>query len=281
MSEPFGALPPSPFQEGVRSCAKRLPANYFGRKSASLLLGPAGGRSGRAFDVTVFGSQKARLHPFDNICEKRVYLTPQFWDRKERAFLGDLISELSAKGFNFVDVGANVGLYSLFARAAAKRAGAEFMAVCIEADPEMAARLRFNIDASNAEGEICVFNCAASNSNIALPFSVNRKSRGLSRVDDSGKVTIVARPLAEIIAEAGLSRIDAMKVDIEGHEFQAMSGFFQDAPISLHPTAIILEASHDDEARSAETVVSGAGYLTRFRTERNAVMIKDRPRASR
>ena len=99
MSEPFGALSPSPAQERVRALARRLPANWCGRKAASLLLGPAGGRSRRAFDVMAFGSQKARLHPYDNICEKRVFLTPQLWDPAERAFLGDVISTFGGRTF--------------------------------------------------------------------------------------------------------------------------------------------------------------------------------------
>ena len=275
MTELFGAQPPSAFQERVRAFASQLPVNYFGRKSASLLLGPAGGRSRQAFDVTVFGSQKARLHPFDNICEKRVYLTPQFWDQAERTFLGDLISGFEGRDFNFVDVGANVGLYALFARAEAMRAGANFKAACIEADPEMAARLRFNIDASNAASEISLFNCAASNADATLAFSVNCRSRGLSRVDERGEMAVKARRLATIIDEAGFSRIDVMKVDIEGHEFRTMGGFFRDAPPTLHPTAIILETSHEEKEHSAEAIASGAGYRTHFRTARNAVLVKD------
>lgn len=274
MNEPFGALRPSAFQERVRALGGRLPTNYFGRKAASLLLGPAGGRARRAYDVEVFASQNARLHPCDNICEKRVYLTPQLWDGAERAFLGDVISTFGGRAFNFVDVGANAGLYTLFARSEALRAGAAFSALCVEADPEMAARLRFNIEASAAAAEISIFNCAASDAEATLRFSVDRKSRGLSRVAENGECEVRARPLAAILDEAGFLRIDAMKIDIEGHEHRALSAFFRDAPAALRPTILVLETSHDREGTSAQALVRGTGYRQRLNTARNAIFVR-------
>jgi FkbM family methyltransferase len=273
MSEPFGAFSPSPTQERARALAHRLPGNWFGRKAASLLLGPAGGRSRRAFDVTVFRTQKARLHPYDNICEKRVYLTPQLWDPAERAFLGDVISNFGGRTFHFVDVGANVGLYTLFARAEAARAGAGLKAACIEADPEMAARLRFNFAASRAQAGVEIFECAASDAEATLRFAVDRASRGLSRVDPEGDISVPARPLRAIVAGAGFPRIDAMKIDIEGHEYAALDAFFREAPCMFHPRFVLLEISHADAKRSAETLLARTGYRERLRTARNAIFV--------
>jgi len=276
VSDPFGALAPSPLQERFRAVGHRLPANYFGRKAASLLLGPAGGRRRSAYDVAIFGTQRARLHPYDNICEKRVYLTPQLWDGAERAFLAKAISGFAGGVFHFVDVGANVGLYTLFARAEALRAGAALRAVCVEADAEMIARLRFNLDASQATGDAAVFGCAASDRDATLRLAVNRKSRGLSRIAETGGAPVAARPLLSMIAEAGLDRIDTLKIDVEGHEHAALGAFFRDAPRDLHPTLILLETSHADQDRVAERLVLGAGYGERFRTARNAVLVKIR-----
>lgn len=275
MTEPFGAFRPSPLQERFRALGHRLPANYVGRKAASLLLRPAGGRARRAYDVAVFGSQKARLHPYDNICEKRVFLTPQLWDPAERALLGDVISGFGGKLFTFIDVGANVGLYTLYARAEAMRAGASFRAVCVEADPEMAARLQFNADASGASGEVALFNCAASNAEGELRFTVDRKSRGLSRIDPTGELRVMARPLTAVVADARVDRIDAMKIDIEGHEFEALSAFFRDAMRALHPELVILETSYAREEKSAEALLLRSGYRVRLKTRRNAVLVRD------
>lgn len=273
MSEPFGALRPSRVQEFFRGLGAQLPSNWFGRKAASLLLGPAGGRSHRAYDVEVFGRQKARLHPFDNICEKRVFITPQMWELDERLFLADYISGFGGRPFVFVDVGANVGLYTLFARAEAQRAGAAFKAVCVEADPEIAARLRFNLSASGAEAEVRVFNCAASDKASELRFHVNRASRGLSRVASDGSMVVPARTLAQIIEDSGLQKINAMKIDIEGHEAPALGALLADAPASLRATVLLAETSHHKRGASLEPLLLAAGYQKRFETGRNAVFV--------
>jgi FkbM family methyltransferase len=269
---PFGALAPSPSKARLRALAHRLPTNYFGRKAASLLLGPAGGRAARAYDVTVFASQKARLHPHDNICEKRVYLTPQLWDREERAALGAAIAGHSGRSFHFIDAGANVGLYTLFARSAALLAGANLRAACVEADPEMRARLAFNLAASDAGAEVQVFPCALAEAEGTLRFSVNRGSRGESRLDAEGDISVPARPLAAIVAQSGFARIDAMKMDIEGAELATLRAFFAAAPKTLWPRLIVLETSHETESSAASALCAGAGYATRLRTRMNAVL---------
>ncbi len=272
MSEPFGARAPTAAQDGVRALAHRLPYNYWGRKAASLLLGPAGGRARRAYDVVVFDTQRARLHPFDNICEKRVFLTPRHWDLEERALLAEAIAAHAQDDFAFADIGANVGLYTLFARAECARRNLTLRAVCVEADPEMQARLAFNIDASGAKDDVRLFACAASDKEATERFAVNRASRGMSRIDGKGEIGVRARPLLSIVEAAGLVRIDAMKIDIEGREFETLGAFFHDAPEALWPRLLLLETSHEDKSRSAETLAHGLGYRPRLKTLRNAVL---------
>lgn len=273
MSDPrFGEFAPSRAQERVRAAASRLPANYFGRRAASLMLGPAGGRARRAYDVSVFGTQKARLHPFDNICEKRVYLTPQLWDGAERVALAEFIAGFKERSFRFVDAGANVGLYTLFARSEAQRAGARFRALCIEADPEMRARLAFNVAASSAGRDVAVAPFAISDREEALRFAVNRESRGESRLDAAGPLEVEAKPLLSLVEEARFSSIDAMKMDIEGAERAALAAFFATAPAALRPRFLILEISHETPESSALAVCVEAGYSVRLKTRMNAVL---------
>jgi FkbM family methyltransferase len=269
---PFGALAPSPAQERIRALAARLPPNYIGRRAASLLLGPGGGRARRAYDVSVFRTQRARLHPFDNICEKRVYLTPQLWDGAERAALADFVASFAGREFCFVDAGANVGLYTLFARSEAQRIGADFRALCIEADPEMRVRLAFNVAASSAGSDVAVAPFAISDREGALRFAVNRESRGESRLDAAGALEVETRPLLSIVADAGLRAIDAMKMDIEGAERAALAAFFANAPAGLRPRFLILEVSHEAAESSALAVCVEAGYAVRLKTRMNAVL---------
>lgn len=273
MTPEFGAFAPSPLQRKFRTLAHRLPEGYWGRRLASLLLGPAGGRDGAPKDVEIFESQKARLHPHDNICEKRVYLTPQLWDPEERRLLEDAIKAHKEQLFYFVDVGANAGLYSLFARAAAMAQGIDLRAACIEPDAEMQKRLGANIAASGAAADLRVFPYAVSDKRAPLHFSQNKESRGMSRVDKDGGVVVQGAPLAEIIqSETDYPRIDAMKMDIEGHEHQALDAFFKAAGRHLFPALIILETAHEQGGASACALCKDNGYSIVLQTRLNAFL---------
>ena len=267
MTPPFGALAPSPFQERVRARAARLPDTPVGRRAASLYLRAAGGKSGRAFDVTIFETERARLHPYDNISEKRVFITSQFWEAEERAALAAFIAQ-GAGPFRFLDVGANAGLYTLFARSAARAAKRPFSAIAVEPASEMLARLRFNLAASGAERDVEVFECAAGASEGGGAFRTDERNRGESRLAAEGERKVRIRPLAAVIEEAGFSSIDAMKIDIEGSEEAALKGLFAGAGERFRPRLLIAELSHSGPL----TALLGAeGYRETIRTRRNGV----------
>ncbi|MEZ5919843.1 MAG: FkbM family methyltransferase [Parvularculaceae bacterium] len=272
MTAPFGEHRPTEFQERMRAAARTLPDNYVGRKAASLLLGPAGGRTGRAFDVDIFGGARARLHPHDNICEKRVYLTPQHWDAEERRFLAEIIARHEEKEFVFADIGANAGLYSLFACSECRKHTLSFRGIAVEPDREMQRRLTFNLEASGAKNEVRLFACAVSSSEGNVLFSVNEASRGMSRISSDGEISTPARPLADILAEAAANRLDFMKIDIEGHEHAVLEPFFSEAPRHLHPRWIQLEISHEIANLSAEELTLRAGYRIAKRTRLNSIL---------
>lgn len=275
---PFGIFAPTPRQRFFNKITQQLPPTYAGRKISSLLLGLAGGRAKRPKDVIVFGSQKARLYTHDNICEKRVYATPQFWDPAERNALADAITKRSQQQdptFYFLDVGANAGLYTLFARSVAKKSNTALKAVCIEPDHGMRARLNFNIAVSKADDDIRVYAYAAAASRGPLQFSANTKSRGMNKVEESGTVTVQGAPLVDILLmETAIPRLDAMKIDIEGYEQPVLEAFFQNAPAHLLPHQIIIEISHDHAEGGALARCKMAGYEIAFTTKMNAVLNK-------
>ena len=119
--QPYGALAPGRLDRAVIALTSRLPANWLGLRLAILLRRlvtmrlPAG-----ALDVERWGL-RLRLHPLDNGCEKGLLFTPQMFEPEERA---ELAREIARKPpgapFVFVDVGGNVGLFSLFVAAESK-----------------------------------------------------------------------------------------------------------------------------------------------------------------
>ena len=125
-----------------------MPANWLGRLLANGLrrivmqrLPEDGG-----VDVKRWGL-RLRLHPRRNGCEMGLLFTPQFYEAGERAALAAWIAEARTAGqpFVFVDIGANVGLFSFFV---ASCAGGDARILAIEPERETLRRLRFNIEAN-------------------------------------------------------------------------------------------------------------------------------------
>lgn len=239
------------------------------------------GRAG-PYDVTVFGTQKARLYPVDNRAEKRVFAGPQFWDRAEREALAAMLGQSKPDGMMyFVDAGANVGLYTLSLCAAAGETGTQLRGLAVECDPINGARLAFNLAASDARG-IEHADVALSDTETVLQFrSEGLGNRGEARVvndDGPGVIKVQARPLVAIVTDAGWPRIDAMKMDIEGQEKRVLSAFFAQADTALWPGLVILETGRM-ETTPALALMQNNGYRVRTRTGINAILTLEQARA--
>lgn len=123
----------------------------------------------------------------------------------------------------FVDVGANVGYYSVYA---ANRVGRGGQVVAFEAWPPTAAQLRRNLALNDLRTvrlvEAAVGNEAAGSE---VCFEVKGGAYGLGRVADveSGN-SVVVRTTTLDRECAALTRIRMMKVDVEGGELAVLQG---------------------------------------------------------
>lgn len=202
------------------------------------------------FDVEILKGLKARLYPTENRCEKRAFTGVQTWDYKERKALENALMQSASEPFVFLDVGANVGLYSLYVHKIAKSAGKAAHIFAVEPGVSTCSRLEDNIAINKAD--IQIVRTAVSDKPGSGHLSGWDKNRGEARLmnqtsgDDSEPVVIDTLP--RICKAQGLSHIDAMKVDIEGHDQKAMTTFFEDAPESLHPALLILETGKDADS---------------------------------
>lgn len=288
---PFGSHAPSAFEARIRNLAHTLPVNYVGRKCASLLLGPAGGRDGRPRDVEIFADGgtglRARLHPYDNIAEKRVYLTPHHWDPDERALLSILIAQAADSEFRFVDIGANAGLYTLFAGGEARRAEKSFRALCIEPEPVMADRLTENMAFSGFTDQITLKRVAVAAQAGRAHLAVNTDNRGMTRLSgDAGplrsagpsrnaELAVEAQTLAALISDWAPARRAPhfLKIDIEGMEMPVLKAFFDAAPAALWPQTIQTEISHEGNRPGAlKALVETHGYRMIFENRLNLIV---------
>ena len=276
-SQPFGHFSPNfRMQLARKVCAKlgRDPVSKFARSSLKnfALL-----NSKNPIDVTIFDDQCARLHPQDNICEKRVLLTPHLWEPEERAQLQKQIEYSRNETFVFVDAGANVGLYSLFARHIAHKNGKKIRAICIEPGNIVRSRLIFNMSASGASDDVSIYPCALSDREETVSFSADTQSLGESKTtaathnDNRAIELIEARPLHHIISDANLAHIDCLKIDIEGREYPVIKAFLNTAPKNQYPSLILMETAHAESKEKLDSLLAAHSYNKTYQTQFNTI----------
>ncbi|SOH93245.1 methyltransferase, FkbM family [Monaibacterium marinum] len=263
---PFGTYAISPTLERLRLRAERAPRRWIASGIRRLIQRA----QAEPYDVVVFGNQKARLHPADNRAEKRVLSGTQYWDLPERTRLAQAIAE-AGDTFCFVDAGANVGMYTLSVRADAQRAGKAVQIVAIEPDPVNAGRLRCNLAASDAV-DVHHAAVALSDSEGEVSFvSGGLENRGEARIGE-GDLTLPCRPLLSVVQDAGLPRIDAMKMDIEGYEIPVLTAFFASALPQMLPRLVIMETGRDAGGPLPELMIRH-GYHIEMQTGINTIFV--------
>ena len=110
---PWGAHLPGAYDRAVLALTRAMPANWLGQRLAILFRRLVMRRIGEgSIDTTLWG-MRLRLYPRRNGCEKNALFTPQMFDTMERRVLAEAVARRDGE-FTFVDIGANVGLYSLY-----------------------------------------------------------------------------------------------------------------------------------------------------------------------
>jgi FkbM family methyltransferase len=206
-----------------------------------------------------------RLHPRDNGCEKNLLFTPRMYEPEELAELQSDIAKAKAQArrFTFVDIGANVGLFSLFV---ASRAGQDARILAIEPEPGNLRRLEFNVRA-NPGVPITIIPKALSDEAGVVAVELDRRDRGGTRtkkIDRAGAATATVRvpsqTLLDVLAGEGIDAVDALKIDVEGSEDVILAPFFRDAPPQLWPRLVIVEDSRPSWKVDLMSIMQGCGY---------------------
>ena len=273
---PYGSFAPDPFTRAVLAMTRRLPVSWLGlRLSMPLRRVAINALRERPVDTIVWNA-RMRLYPGHNICEKNALFTPQMFDVIERHALGEAIDKRIAAGgtFTFVDIGANVGLYSLYV---ASRSGARARILAIEPQPGIVERLRFNV-MINASANITVLPIAVADREGKMTLIINERDSGGTRlakdatIEDGAAVTrVICRPLVAILDQAGIFSIDALKIDIEGAEDLALTPFFRTAPTELLPRLVLIEDRPGEWSVNIYGLMQARGYVLLARNRLNAI----------
>jgi FkbM family methyltransferase len=175
----------------------------------------------------------------------------------------------------FVDVGANVGTYAMVL---ARHVGAGGKVIAVEPHPVTFARLAFNNTASGYTQTRLVA-AAAGPTDGELLIETDGINLGASHIvggTATGEtIKVPSLRLQRILDEAGVAKVDALKIDIEGFEDRVLIGFFKDAPQTLWPRAIVIEhLSRDEWQADCIADMFSRGYSEAGRTRSNTFLLR-------
>lgn len=182
-----------------------------------------------------------------------------------------------AKGAVFVDIGANVGHFSLTAFREFQGKG---RIIAFEPHPRTVRKLRLNLGFNGASEAVEIQNVAlgATHDTLMLhaPYPDSDGGNSLARNASSpGGVSVPVEvvPLAETLTGLGVDHIDILKIDVEGYEDRVLIPFFEQAPRSLWPREVLIELTFGAEQNrwQADPVkkLQTLGYWEKARTRDN------------
>jgi len=151
------------------------------------------------------------------------------------------LKEILAPGTTFVDIGANIGWFSLLAASVVGPGGRVF---AVEPNPRNVALLRQSVK-DNRFDNIEVLDIALGERAGAAALETDGSNGRLIPIDGPPSQAVAASfvvatyPLDTLLNEAGAGRVDAMKIDVEGAEPLVMRGATR--TISEHRPVLISE----------------------------------------
>ena len=211
-----------------------------------------------------------RFYHLASATERGALFNPDY-NLEELSFLRSYTPD----GGVFVDIGANVGTYAL---TLAKKVGKNGTVIAVEPHPVAHARLAFN-HAASGFSQVKLVAAAAGPSNGELLIETDGDNLGASHVVDgqpsSRTIRVPALTLQQILADASVAKVDALKIDVEGFEDRVLIGFFAQAPETLWPRAVVIEhLSRDEWQQDCIDDMIAHGYREERKTRSNTLLAR-------
>ncbi len=153
------------------------------------------------------------------------------------------LEKILKAGMTFIDVGANIGLYTLFA---AKRVGPYGVVIAIEPSSREFARLKAHVEL-NRLSNVHLLQAAVSSCPGEADLLVATEEQsghntlggfGYDSVRPQGKERVRVERLDDIVQQIGLQQVDVIKMDVEGAEFLVLQGATQTLRL-FHPIVLM------------------------------------------
>jgi FkbM family methyltransferase len=271
---PFGVYAPNNFFQFLISTAQNGPQNWIGQQFAQIVRRITSVALTSPVDLEIHGLRlRCDLH--DNASERKFAFMPWRFDKKERDYLRETLPEDGV----FIDIGANVGIYSLWVSSFLGNGG---RILALEPNPPAFKRLSFNIASTLAarkqppEVTALCLGVADKDGDVSLYLTKNLGSCSMLRDQtDDGKATpstiVKCKRLIAILRENNIAKVDALKIDVEGAEDIALIPFFEHVPAVLYPGTIIIENSEDKWHCDLFGLFKKLGYEIVIRSRMNTV----------
>ena len=138
-----------------------------------------------------------------------------------------LLSKELKKGMICLDVGSNIGYYTLLE---SKIVGADGKVIAIEPSPQNFQHLKKNLEIQNAKN-VDAYNFAASDKNGEVNFLVYRESNGSFTIPDGEEtdipgdiIKVTAKTMDSFLEELNINHVDFVRMDVEGYESHIIQG---------------------------------------------------------
>ena len=145
--------------------------------------------------------------------DRTIYCTGE-WEPLETG----LIAKILKPGDVFVDVGANIGYFTLLA---SRRVGPEGRVIAVEANPRTFKLLEANVRLNGCANVTLHHVAAGEAAGLATLFEREAGNSGGDQVDFTGDGKIAVERLDALVGE---QRVRLIKLDIEGAEAKALRG---------------------------------------------------------
>ena len=220
----------------------------------------------------IYHGVKFRLYPHNNTIESKMFVSSRLREGKEL----DVISGYIKNGGTFLDIGSNIGYYSMMA---AKLGATKIIAV--EPNPIVLDRLKANIKFNKFEKLIKTFQIGIGEKLSTLELRLSQSDMGSSSIVNtkliSDNIKIKVIPLEKLLKKEDITKVDVLKIDIEGFEDRALFPYFKNLNKKFYPRLVIMEDSSqtDWEENILEWLLAN-GYRVLARTRGNILITTEK-----
>lgn len=171
-----------------------------------------------------------------------------------------IINKLLDKNSIFIDVGGHIGGYTIRVSRLSK------LVIAFEPDPRNYYYLLKNIKLNGIDNVIPLFVAAYKNSGEVLKLYLSRKTDTSTLLISHGKTTAInvrTLTLDDAVNKLGLDRVDMIKIDTEGAEYDILLGAKQ--ILSMYKPFLLVEVHSKENYKKVRKFLSEHNYSISIR----------------